>query len=112
MTTTAKRTIRGEKHNISEIVIEAMQTVSQMTLDITAARERLALLGNTKPSDAQVEKFARDAAILGLLQKATGAAFNGQIGKISFDNQETAIRQANDYLDRRNAGHRANWGKR
>jgi len=45
------------------------------------------------------------------LQRETGAAFSGQMGKIGFDNVNTAIQQVNAYLNRRNAGNRSRWGK-
>jgi hypothetical protein len=108
---TAKRTIRGEQYNIETLVDSAIAAADSRTLDTEKARSSLAFLGNRNPSDAQVNQYARESAILAELQSQTGAAFNGQIGKIGFANREKAIAQVNAYLDRRNAGHRSRWGK-
>lgn len=108
---TAKRTIRGEQYNISELVDGAIAAVDGRTLDTDAARASLARLGNRNPSDAVVNQYARESAILAELQRQTGAAFNGQIGKISFANRDNAIAQVNSYLNRRIQGQRSRWGK-
>lgn len=108
---TAKRTIRGEQYNISELVDGAIAAADSRTLDTDKARQSLAFLGNRNPSDAQVNQYARESAILAELQRTTGAAFNGQIGKISFASRDTAVSQVNAYLNRRNAGQRSRWGK-
>lgn len=108
---TAKRTIRGEQYNISELVDGAIAAADSRTLDTNAARESLARLGNRNPSDAQVSQYARESAILAELQRETGAAFNGQIGKIGFANRDKAIAQVNSYLNRRIQGQRSRWGK-
>lgn len=107
----AKRTIRGEQYNISELVDGAIAAVDGRTLDTDAARKSLALLGNSKPSDALVSQYARESAILAELQSQTGAAFSGQIGKIGFTNRDKAISQVNSYLNRRNSAQRSRWGK-
>lgn len=109
--TTAKRTIRGEKYNVAELVDSAIAAADGRTLDTDAARKSLALLGNRNPSDAVVNQYARESAILAELQRETGAAFSGQVGKIGFANRDKAIAQVNSYLDRRNAGQRSRWGK-
>ena len=108
---TATRTIRGEQYNISELVDGAITAADSRTLDTTAARESLARLGNRNPSDAVVNQYARESAILADLQRETGAAFNGQIGKIGFANRDNAIAQVNSYLNRRIQGQRSRWGK-
>ena len=105
----AKRTIRDERYDISEIVDSAMLAVQGQALDIEAAKTSLGYMGHTNPADEIIQRYARDKAILAELQRTTGAAFNGQIGKISFDSRDKAIEQANRYLNRRNAGHRARW---
>lgn len=68
-------------------------------------------MGHAAPSDELINRYARDAAVLAQLQRATGAAFAGQIGKIGFDNTDSAIRQVNAYLNRRIQGQRSRWGK-
>ncbi len=108
---TAKRTIRGEKYNVAELVDNAIAAADGRTLDTDAARRSLALLGNRNPSDAVVNQYARESAILAELQSQTGAAFNGQIGKIGFANRDNAIAQVNSYLNRRIQGQRSRWGK-
>ena len=108
---TAKRTIRGEQYNIETLVDSAIAAADSRTLDTEKARNSLAFLGNRNPSDAIVNQYARESAILAELQQATGAAFSGQVGKIGFANRDKAIAQVNAYLDRRNAGHRSRWGK-
>lgn len=106
---TAKRTIRSEQYNISDLVDGAIAAAEGRTLDTDAARRSLALLGNRNPSDALVNQYARESAILAELQRETGAAFSGQIGKISFASRERAVEQVNSYLNRRNSAQRANW---
>lgn len=107
---TTKRTIRGEQYNIGDLVDGAIATVDGRTLDTDAARRSLAFLGNRNPSDALVNQYARESAILAELARTTGAGgFNGQIGKISFDNRDRAIEQVNNYLSRRNSAHKARW---
>jgi len=109
--TTAKRTIRGEQYNISELVDNAIASADSRTLDTEAARKSLAFLGNRNPSDAVVNQYARESAILAELQNQTGAAFSGQIGKIGFADRDRAIAQVNSYLNRRIQGQRSRWGK-
>lgn len=106
----SRRTIRGEKYNIEQIVDSAIRTVDAGTLNINAARRSLAVLGHTNPTDAMVNQYARDKDILAILTKQTGAAFNGQIGKIEFTNRDKAVSQVDAYLNRRNAGNRSRWG--
>lgn len=105
---TTKRTIRGEKHDVAQLVNDAMGTAQPDTSAATAALQRM---GHTNPAPALVSRYARDYAVLAELQRMTGAAFSGQMGKIGFDNVDTAIQQVNAYLNRRNAGHRSRWGK-
>jgi len=104
----AKRIIRGEKYDVAQLVNDAIATAQPDTTSATAALQRM---GHTPPSEALVSRYARDCAVLAELQSMTGAAFSGQIGKIGFDNLDSAIKQVNAYLNRRNAGHRAEWGK-
>ena len=108
---TAKRTIQGEKYNVAELVDNAIAAAAGRTLDTDAARRSLALLGNRNPSDALVNQYAQESAILAELQRETGAEFSGQVGKIGFANRDKAIAQVNSYLDSRNAGQRSRWGK-
>lgn len=105
---TTKRTIRGEKYDVAQLVNDAMGAAHPDHAAATAALQRM---GHATPAPELVSRYARDAAILTELQRATGAAFSGQIGKISFDNVDTAVSQVNAYLNRRNAGHRSRWGK-
>ena len=106
---TAKRTIRGEQHNIPALVDSAIETAGNG--DVVDAEAYLRRCGHTNPDAALVARVAREKAILAILETQTGASFTGQLGKISFDNREQAISKVNGYLDRRNAGHRSRWGK-
>ena len=108
---TAKRTIRGEKYNIENLIDEAITTADAGELDTTAADAYLRRQGHTAPTAELVNRVARDMAILAVMQRQTGATFTGQIGKISFDDRDRAIAQSNAYLDRRNQGQRSRWGK-
>lgn len=108
---TVKRTIRGEKYDIAAVVDEAISTVDAQPLNTEDARNYLRIMGHTAPTDELVNRVAREKAILARMQRATGASFSGQLGKISFDDRNEAIRQANAYLDRRNQGQRSRWGK-
>jgi len=95
----AKRIIRGEKYDVAQLVNDAIATAQPDTTSATAALQRM---GHTTPSEALVSRYARDCAVLAELQSMTGAAFSGQIGKIGFDNLDSAIKQVNAYLNRRN----------
>lgn len=106
-----KRTIRGEQYNVSQIVDEAIAVVDAGTLDTADADAYLRRMGHTAPATELVNRVAREKAILAVLARQTGAAFNGQLGNISFADRDRAIEQANAYLNRRNAGHRSRWGK-
>lgn len=108
---TSKRTIRGEQYNIAELIDGAIAAIDGAVLDTDAARKSLGYLGHANPSDELVSHYARESAILDVLQRQTGAAFRNQIGKIGFDDRDKAIEQVNRYLNRRNAGHRSRWGK-
>lgn len=105
---TTKRTIRGEKYDVAQLVNDAMAAAKPDTAAAAAALQRM---GHATPAPELVSRYARDHAILAELQRMTGAAFSGQIGKIGFDNLDSAISQVNSYLNRRNAGHRSQWGK-
>ena len=107
--TTAKRTIRGEQYNISELVDNAIATADSKPLNTDAARKSLQFLGHTAPPEDLVNQYARESAILAELQRTTGAAFSGQIGKIGFSSRDRAIEQVNSYLSRRNSAQRARW---
>ena len=107
----SKRTIRGEQYDIAKLVDDAIAAVDSQPLDTDDARNCLRIMGHTAPTDELVSRVAREKAILTRMQKATGASFTGQLGKISFDNRDKAIEQSNAYLNRRNAGHRSRWGK-
>jgi hypothetical protein len=106
--TTTKRTIRGERFDVEKLVSDALAAARPDAAAATAALQRM---GHANPSTELVSRYARDAAVLAELQRMTGAAFSGQIGKIGFDNTDKAIEQVNAYLNRRNAGHRSRWGK-
>lgn len=108
---TTKRTIRGERYDIAAVVDESIAAVDAGTLDTADADAYLRRMGHTAPAPELVARVAREKAILARMQKATGASFSGQLGNISFENRDTAIRQANAYLDRRNQGHRSRWNK-
>lgn len=105
---TTKRTIRGEKCDVAQLVSDAMAAAKPSTDAAVAALQRM---GHTQPSAELVSRYALDAAVLAELQSMTGAAFSGQIGKISFSDTDKATRQVNAYLNRRNQGHRSRWGK-
>lgn len=104
----SKRTIRGEKYDVAQLVSDAMAAAQPDTAAATAALQRM---GHTNPNAELVNRYARDAAVLAELQRMTGAAFDRQIGKIGFDNTAKAVEQVNSYLNRRNAGYRSQWGK-
>ena len=105
-----KRQIRGEKYDISEIVIEAISSVdAQKNLDTDGARAALQTMGHANPDQKLVTRYARESAILAILAEKTGANFRNQLGKIDFSSNEKAIAGINSYLNRRNAGHRARW---
>lgn len=111
MTTATKRTIRGQQYNIAELVDSAIAAADNQVLNTDAARDALTRLNNRTPSDEMVCRYARESAILANLTHSTGAAFNGQIGKINFSNRDAAISQVNGYLNRRNSAQRSRWGK-
>jgi len=104
-----KRTIRGTQYNIGQIVDDAIAAVEGMALDTDKARKSLQFMGHQNPSDELVIRYAREAAILKHMQRATGAAFDRQIGNISFESREATIKGVESYLNRRNAGNRARW---
>lgn len=104
-----KRTIRGEQYSVSQIVDNAISAAGAATLDTESARQSLMRLGHRNPNDTLVNQYAREVAILRLLEKATGAHFSGQIGKISFSSREKTIQDVQDYLSRRVSGQHANW---
>jgi hypothetical protein len=106
-----KRTIRGEKYDIAALIDDAISHVDSSPLDTANAKNYLRLMGHTAPTEELINRVAREMAILKRLSRATSANFDGQIGKISFDNRDKAIEQANAYLDRRNQAHRSRWGK-
>ena len=104
----SKRTIRGEKYDVAQLISAAMAAAQPDAAAATAALQRM---GHANPNAELVNRYARDAAVLAELQRTTGAAFAGQIGKIGFDNTESAVRQVNAYLNRRIQGQRSQWGK-
>lgn len=105
---TAKRTIRGEQYDVAKLVSDAIGAAKP---DAAAATATLQRMGHANPAPELVSRYARDYAILVELQRMTGAAFSGQVGKIGFDDVDMAVKQVNAYLNRRNAGHRSRWGK-
>uniref|UniRef100_A0A6M3M2M3 Uncharacterized protein n=2 Tax=viral metagenome TaxID=1070528 RepID=A0A6M3M2M3_9ZZZZ len=104
-----KRQIQGAQYDVTALVLEAMAAADTQVLDTEAARQSLAYMGRTNPTDEQVARYARETAILAALASRTGANFGNQIGKIDFSSIETAVAGVNSYLNRRNAGHRARW---
>lgn len=106
--TATKRIIRGEKYDVAQLVSEALGAAQPDTAAAAAALQRM---GHAAPSDELVSRYAHDVAVLAQLQRLTGAAFSGQIGKISFADNAKAVEQVNSYLNRRNAGYRSQWGK-
>lgn len=108
---TAKRTIRGEQYNVAQLVDNAIAAVKAMELDTDAARSALQKLGHRDPEESTINRYARESAILNILQDVTGAAFTNQIGKINFTNRDRAIVEVNAYLNRRIQGMRQGWGK-
>lgn len=109
---TAKRQIQGQQYNVAELVDGALTQIDGSTLDLDAARAALARLGHRNPTDAIVTKYARESAILNILARQTGAAFDNQIGKIDFSSRERAIDGVNSYLWRRVHGQRSRWTRR
>lgn len=104
----SKRTIQGEKYDVAVLVSDAMASAQPDTAAAAAALQRM---GHANPNAELVSRYARDAAVLAELQRTTGAAFSSQIGKIGFDNMDSAVRQVNAYLNRRNQAQRSRWGK-
>ena len=109
--TTSTRTINGTKYNVAEIVDNAIATVENMTLDTEKALDSLRRLGHQNPDEELVTRYARETAILKVLERQTGANFSGQIGKINFTSREKTISDVESYLNRRIAGQRSRWGK-
>lgn len=106
------RTIRGQRRNTADLVNQA---ISEGRDDLPAARVALARLGNTSPSDAVVRDYARQARVIGNIQRATGIgteAAIGQIGRWNFSSAQTILRDFEAYLNRRVQGQRARWGVR
>ena len=108
----SRRTIRGERYNVARLVDDAIAAADAAELDTADAEAYLRRMGHTAPDRNLIARVAREKAILANLKHATGAAFDGQLGKIGFENRDNAIKQVNAYLDRRVAGYRANWGKK
>jgi hypothetical protein len=103
------RTVAGNKINTAETVHTAIETVNAQTLDLDAARNSLARLGNANADAATVERYARESAILSELQKLTGANVTGQIGKWNMASEATTLAAFDSYLNRRIAGQHARW---
>lgn len=105
-----KRQIKSKKYNIPELVQNAIADTNSQVLNLDNARKSLTYLGNKKPSDEQVTRYARETAILSALARATGAfGFQNQIGKIDFSSVEKAIAGVDAYLSRRNSARGARW---
>lgn len=108
-----KRTIRGQQYDVQSLVDSAIALADSKPLDTDAARQSLAYLGHSNPSDELVSRYARERAILNELARTTGAGgFQGQVGKISFDNRDRVIEQVSSYLNRRNSANKARWTQR
>jgi len=106
----SKRQIKGEQYDVTELVTNAIAEANSQPLNIEAARKSLAYRGNNNPTDEQLQRYARETAILNKLARATGAfGFENQIGKIDFSSVDAAIVGVNSYLNRRIQGNRARW---
>ena len=107
------RQINGNKFDVNTVVASAIAESNSKPLNTEAAKRALAYLGHVNPTEAYVAQYAREAAILKILAIKTGAnGFDRQIGVIDFTSNETIIAGVNDYLNRRNAGHRASFKKK
>ena len=107
---TTKRQINGEKHDVTELVLKAIETVDAQELDTADAILALNRMGHANPDEKLALRYARETKILAILASETGANFRDQIGKIDFSSNERAIAAVNAYLNRRNSGRKARWG--
>ncbi len=103
------RTIAGKRYNTAEVVNRA---ISEGRDDLPAARAALTRLGHTNPPDAMVRDYARQARVLGNIERITGSAASGQIGKWNFSNAQTIMNSFDSYLNRRIQGQRSRWTAR
>lgn len=105
------RTINKVNFNTAELVNTAIEQVSAAALDLEAAKKSLAFLGNVNPTDDQVLRYATEFAILKVMDRMTGANFQGQIGKWNMTTAESINCEVNSYLNRRNSARKSRWGK-
>ncbi len=105
----ANRTIKGQKHNVPQIVDAAIAASDRQPLDTEAARQSLLRMGHRSPDKVLVTRYARETAILAALERTTGANFTGQIGKISFASRERTLADVESYLNRRIHGQRVRY---
>ena len=106
-----KRQINGTKHNIPELVDQAIDAAEIGSLDLEKVKSSLRFMGHGNPSDELIQRYAQETAILKTLEKLTGANFSNQIGKIDFSSRETVIADIDAYLSRRVAGQHAKWSE-
>lgn len=102
---TKTRQINNEKYNIEQLVDMALAAVSQKTYNARAVTFNLERMKITNPTEAQIEEMA----LLDVLARATGAAFQNQFGRglIDMSSRERAIETVNSYLNRRVQGQRS-----
>ena len=102
--------IRGEKYNTADVVNQAI--TEARTLDLGGARTRLGDMGHSNPSDSLVRDYATQVAVLGNIQRLTGANAPGQVGKWNFSSASNITSAFNSYLGRRTQAQRAGWKRR
>lgn len=103
---TNTRQINKQEYNVEQLVDEALAQADTMTLDLDAAQRKLAYLGHRNPAEELVARCAREMGILRYMARKTGAAFDGQFGKISFNSRQQTIEDVDAYLWRRVHGQR------
>lgn len=109
-----KRQINGEKYNVKELVANAIAKVESdpaRWLKLDVAERALKSFGHKAPTTDQINAYAREAAILSELTFVTKANFVNQIGKWNFSDIDAIIASADEYLNRRNMGHKQNFAK-
>lgn len=110
---TNTRQINQQKINVEQLVDEALAQADSLPLDLNAAQNHLAYWGHRNPADELVEqKVVLEMAILRYMARKTGAAFDNQIGKISFNDRQKTIEDVDAYLWRRVHGQRRNYSQK
>lgn len=107
-----EREIYGRRYNTATIVNQALERAAASELDLVAATESLARMGNRQPAVELVERYARETAILAAIAAITGnPAITRQIGKWNMATAESIHGALNGYLGRRIAGQRSRWSE-